>query len=117
MTVPRRRRWINDLDRGKYANAGQMKVCRPNEKCPWGRRDICLFAVCVNTFGDGGYVQAEKEDVGEYVQDLGNSVLAGITEKRAGVYLECNTVSPRISHDGPIDKGVKWGHDGQARPL
>lgn len=64
----------------------KMKVCRPNEKCPWGRRDICLFAVCVNAFGDGGYVQAKKEDVGEYVQDLDNSlIVSGNYRKKAGV--------------------------------
>lgn len=84
MTVPRRRRWINDLDQGKYANVGRMRVCRPNEKCPWGRRDICLFALCVNTFGDGGYVQAKKEDVGEYVQDLGNSLIVSRNYRKKG---------------------------------
>jgi len=46
---------------------------RPDEKCPWGRCDIRLFAVGVHALRDGGYVQAKVEEIDEYVQDLGNS--------------------------------------------
>lgn len=60
---------------------------RPDEKCPWGRCDIRLFAVGVHALRDGGYVQAKVEEIDEYVQDL-----------------EQNTISPRVGHDGLIDK-------------
>jgi hypothetical protein len=33
-----------------------MQMYRPDEKCPWGRRDIGLFALGVNTIGYRGYV-------------------------------------------------------------
>lgn len=52
-----------------------MLKYRPDEKCPWGRRDVSLFALGVNAIGDRGYVQAKEEDIDDYVQDLGKSVL------------------------------------------
>ena len=54
--VPRRRRWINDLDQSKWASAEQIQVYRPDKKCPWGRRDIRRFALSVNAVGDGGNI-------------------------------------------------------------
>jgi hypothetical protein len=58
-----------------------MQVYRPNEKCPWGRGDVSLFALGVNAIGDGGYVQAKEEDIEDHVQNLGKSVIVkGITE-------------------------------------
>jgi hypothetical protein len=53
-----------------------MHMYRPDEKCPWGRRDVGLFALGVNTIGDRGYVQAKEEDIDDYVQDLGKSMIA-----------------------------------------
>jgi hypothetical protein len=81
-------------------------VYRPDEKRPWGRRDIRRFALGVSAFGNGRYIKAKKEDIDEYVQDLGNSDCEqDYREKNRGDNLESNVVSPRIGHDSPNDKG------------
>ena len=78
---------------------------RPYEKCPWGRRDIGLFALGVNATGDRGYVQTKEEDVDDYVQDLGRSVIMrrDCNYRNMGNKtnnLEQNPVSPSVGHDG-----------------
>lgn len=76
-----------------------MKMYRPDEKCPWGRRDIGLFALGVNIIGDCGYVKTKKDDIDNYVQDL--SVVVRRDHRNIGNNnLENNSVSPRVGHDG-----------------
>lgn len=117
MMVPKRSRWIKDLDQGKQASAGRMQLYRPNEECPWGRCDIRLFAVGVHPLRNGGYVQTKVEEINDYVQDLGNSLVVSTNyRKRGGNDLEQDAVSPRVSHDGLIDE-LEWRNAGQARPL
>lgn len=57
-----------------------MKMYRPDEKCPWGRRNISLFALGVNIIGDCGNVKTKEDDIDDYVQDLSVVVRRDHTE-------------------------------------